>query len=107
MYNKNTTRKKFTSCPPLLMQCLSTISFCGGAILHILAVESPEPEANKSSLGFHAQMNTSESCPFKTMALSGGISMPSSTSMGKCPDPPVGPAPPAPDPASRKKYENI
>ena len=51
-------------------------------MLHILAVESPEPEANKSSLGFHAHINTSESCPFKTIAFSGDISIPSSTSIG-------------------------
>merc|ERR1712013_3899 len=30
----------------------------------IPAVESPEPEASRSCLGFQAQMNTSLSCPF-------------------------------------------
>ena len=53
-----------------------------GFMLQILAVLSPEPEANKSSLGFHAQMKTSDSWPFNTDALLFEISMPSSTSIG-------------------------
>jgi hypothetical protein len=37
-------------------------------MLQILAVESPDPEAKRSSRGFQAQMNTSESCPLRTHA---------------------------------------
>jgi hypothetical protein len=33
------------------------------------------PEANKSVVGFQAQMNTSDSCPLRTVALLAGISM--------------------------------
>jgi hypothetical protein len=38
------------------------------------AVESPEPDASKSCIGFHAQMNTSDSCPVNTVTLELGIS---------------------------------
>lgn len=46
-----------------------------------LAVLSPEPLASKSVLGFHAQMNTSDSCPLSMVALLAGISIDVSTSM--------------------------
>lgn len=46
-----------------------------------LAVLSPEPLANKSVLGFQAHINTSLSCPLKTVALLAGISMDWSTSI--------------------------
>ena len=59
----------FTSCPPFWMQCFKTISWWLGSMLQILAVESPEPEAKRSSRGFQAQMKTSESWPFRTQAL--------------------------------------
>ena len=72
-----------TSVPPFWMQCLRTscvgddeLSF----IFHILAVLSPDPEANRSVVGFQAQMNTSDSCPLKTVALLAGISRPVSSS---------------------------
>lgn len=65
------------------MQCLSTS--CVGEdelsfIFQILAVLSPEPEANKSVVGFQAQINTSDSCPRKTVDLLAGISTPVSSS---------------------------
>lgn len=40
------------------------------------AVESPEPEASRSEVGFHAQMNTSDSWPRRVVAREAGISMP-------------------------------
>lgn len=42
---------------------------------------SPEPLANRSVLGFQAQMNTSDSWPRNTVALLAGISIDWSTSM--------------------------
>lgn len=42
---------------------------------YYLAVLSPDPLANKSVLGFQAQMNTSDSCPLRTVALLAGISI--------------------------------
>ena len=57
-----------TSCPPFWMQCLRMISWWLGSMLQMRAVESPEPEASKSSRGFQAQMKTSESWPFSTQA---------------------------------------
>ena len=36
---------------------------------------SAHPEASRSVVGFHAQMNTSEPWPLSTVALLGGISM--------------------------------
>lgn len=40
---------------------------------------SPEPLAKRSVLGFHAHMNTSDSCPLRTVALLAGISIDWST----------------------------
>jgi len=50
-------------------------------IFQILAVLSPDPDASRSVVGFHAQMNTSDSCPRKTVALLAGISTPVSSSL--------------------------
>lgn len=44
-------------------------------MFQIRAVESPEPDANRSEVGFHAQMNTSESWPRSVVARDGGISI--------------------------------
>lgn len=44
-------------------------------MFHMRAVESPDPEARKSEVGFQAQMNTSDSCPLKVVARDEGISM--------------------------------
>ena len=46
-----------------------------------LPVESPDPEAKRSSRGFQAQINTSESWPLRTLARSGKISILSSISI--------------------------
>jgi hypothetical protein len=39
------------------------------------------PDASRSVVGFHAQIKTSDSCPRKTVALLGGISILLSTSI--------------------------
>jgi hypothetical protein len=49
-------------------------------MFQILAVLSPEPEANKSVVGFQAQMKTSDSWPRSTVDLLAGISTPVSSS---------------------------
>lgn len=73
-----------TSVPPFWIQCLK-INWFGLTVLsdmsHILAVLSPDPLANKSVVGFQAQMKTSDSCPRRTVALEEGISIDVSTSM--------------------------
>lgn len=67
-----------TSAPPCLMQCLKTNWWLVDALSDISqmrAVESPEPLASKSRIGFHAQMNTSLSWPRNIVALFWEISM--------------------------------
>ncbi len=46
------------------------------------------PDANKSVVGFHAQINTSDSCPLRTVALLAGISIAESISLDPS-DPPA------------------
>jgi len=61
---------------PFGMQCLNNNGvFPFSLKFQILAVESPEPEASKSCTGFHEQMNTSDSCPLRTVTLLEGISI--------------------------------
>ena len=43
------------------------------------------PDAKRSEVGFQAQMNTSDSCPRKTVVLLRGMVMLLSTSMSSCP----------------------
>lgn len=57
------------------MQCLRINCSLGLFIFQIRAVESPDPEAKRSVVGFQAQMKTSESCPRSVVALEGGISI--------------------------------
>jgi hypothetical protein len=49
-------------------------------MFQILAVLSPEPEANISVVGFQAQMKISDSWPRSTVDLLAGISTPVSSS---------------------------
>ena len=56
------------------MQCFRTISGLLGSMFQILAVESPEPDARRSSRGFQAQMKTSESWPLRTQTCNGAKS---------------------------------
>jgi hypothetical protein len=45
----------------------------------IRALESPDPEASSDLTGFHATVNTSESCPDSVVTLLASISAPSSS----------------------------